>query len=185
MLRYEQTTEQDLSEMARMFRQFLNNGEGVEAYLREGLQTPGYIGVKCMDDDTMVAVLTAKPGVEFTCPKPALCERIARRWPGKKIYTGEMVTVLPAYRGRGIAKAMTLRWADAMRRLGGEYLMLELWHKKDGDEPASGMLKYIGEVEASWSFPRFYADLGRYGMTCPDCAPGPCTCGATVVILRL
>ena len=185
MLRYESVVEGDLPQMASIFRRYLNGGEGVESYLLEGMRTPGYVGIKCTDDGRMVAVITAKPGIEFTCPKPELTERIQRRWPGKKIYTGEMVTVLPEYRGRGIAKAMTLQWADAMRQNGGEYLMLELWDKKNGDEPASGMLKYIGEVEASWSFPHFYEDLEKYGMTCPDCAPGPCTCGATVAIVRL
>ena len=185
MLVYERTTEQDLPEMAAIFRAFLNDGEEVEEYLRKGMETPGYIGIKCMDGDRMVAVLTAKPGVEFTYPKPEISAEIARRWPGKVIYTGEMVTVLPQYRGRGIARTMTLQWAEAMRQAGGEYLMLELWNKKDGDEPASGMLKYIGTVEESWHFPDFYKDLHKYGMSCPDCAPGPCTCGATVVMVKL
>lgn len=185
MLHYEKTTLQDLPEMADIFRKFLNDGEGVEDYLRSGMQTPGYVGVKCMDDDKLVAVLTAKPGVEFTYPKPEISEKIAQLWPDKRIYTGEMVTVLPAYRGRGIAKTMTLKWAEAMRQAGGEYLMLELWDKKNGDEPASGMLKYIGTVESTWNFPDFYKDLHKYGMSCPDCAPGPCTCGATVVMVKL
>ena len=185
MLRYDRTTEKDVPQMAKIFRQFLNDGKGVEEYLLEGVRMPGYVGIKCMDDDRMVAVLTAKPGVEFTFPKPELSDEISRRWAGKMIYTGEMVTVLPEYRGRGIARTMTLQWVDAMRQLGGEYLMLELWDKKNGDEPASGMLKYIGTVEASWSFPDFYKDLHKYGLTCPDCAPNPCTCGATVVMIRL
>ena len=110
---------------------------------------------------------------------------ILERWKGKRFYTGEMVTVLPAYRGQGVARTMTLQWAQAMRESGGEYLMLELWDKKDGDVPASGMIKYIGTLEESWVIPDFYKDLHKYGMTCPDCSPGPCTCGATVAVIRL
>ena len=185
MIRYEETTEEDLPLMAKIFRTYLNDGDGIEEYLRAGMQTPGYVGLKCMDDDRFVGVLTAKPGIEFTYPKPEISRMISERWPGKKIYTGEMVTVLPQYRGRGIARTMTLKWADLMRRKGGEYLLLELWNKKDGDIPASGMLKYIGKLEESWEFPDFYKDLHLYGMTCPDCGPGICTCGATVVIVRL
>lgn len=184
-LRYERTAMADLEDMASLFRRFLNDGEGVEAYLKEGLEAPGYVGIKCMDGEKLIAVLTARPGVEFTYPQPELTRAILTRWGGKRIYTGEMVTVLPAYRGRGIARTMTLKWAQAMRDAGGEYLMLELWDKKNGDEPASGMLKYIGTLEESWSFPDFYKDLHKYGMTCPDCGPGVCTCGATVVMVRL
>lgn len=171
--------------MADLFRRFLIEDAGAEEYLREGMNMPGYIGIKCADDDKMVAVLTARLGVEFTYPKPELTDTILTRWANKKIYTGEMVTVLPEYRGRGIAKTMTRQWAQAMRDAGGEYLMLELWDKKNGDEPASGMIKYIGTLEESWSIPDFYKDMHTYGMVCPDCGPGVCTCGATVVMIRL
>lgn len=185
MLRYERTGPADLKEMAAIFRTYLNGGEGVEDYLREGLAMPGHIGVKCMDGDKMAAVLTARPGIDFTYPKPEIEQRILARWGGKKIYTGEMVTVLPEYRGRGIARTMTKMWAGAMREAGVEYLMLELWDKRDGDEPAKGMIKYVGTLEEAWSFPDFYSELDRYGMTCPDCGPGKCTCGATVAMIRL
>lgn len=185
MLEYKPLTQADLPGMAEIFRKFLNDGPEVEDYLRQGMEMPGYVGIKCTDGQVLAAVLTARPGVEFTYPKPELEEMILERWKGKRFYTGEMVTVLPAYRGQGVARTMTLQWAQAMRENGGEYLMLELWDKKDGDVPASGMIKYIGTLEESWVIPDFYKDLHKYGMTCPDCSPGPCTCGATVAVIRL
>jgi len=186
MLHYETVTIADLSDMAHIFKNFLNDGDNVTNYLRTGLEMPGYIGVKCMDDDRTVAVLTARPGIDFTYPKPELEKAIAARWAGKNIYSGEMVTVLPEYRGKGIARSMTLLWADRMREAGGDYLLLELWDKKSGDEPASGMIKYIGALEQEWVFTDFYKDLHLYGMSCPDCGKGnPCTCGATVAMIAL
>ena len=163
MLHYEKTTLQDLPEMADIFRKFLNDGEGVEDYLRSGMQTPGYVGVNCMDDDKLVAVLTAKPGVEFTYPKPEISEKIAQLWPDKRIYTGEMVTVLPAYRGRGIAKTMTLKWAEAMRQAGSAnpLMLLDEIDKVSADyrgDTASALLEVL-DGEQNVKFRDHYVEI--------------------------
>ncbi len=185
MLHYDKVTLQDLPQMAELFRKYLNDGARVEEYLEAGFHMPGYIGMTCKDGDKLVGVITARPGVEFTIPKPEINKMIDERYPNKKIYTGEMVAVEPEYRGLGISKNLHIQWADEMRAAGGEYVLLELWLKHDGDVPAGGTVKYVGTMEECWTFPDFYKGLEAYGMTCADCAPNPCTCGAVVIVVRL
>lgn len=176
----------DLAAMTALYTTYLNDGEPIIRHLREAMANPGYIGVKCLDGDTMAGVLTAIPGIDFTYPHPKLEQRIEKRWGRHRLYSMDMVLVQPEYQGQGIARILASHLRSHL--LGAEVrtLIVEMWNPlRHGDRPAEGILKYLGNCCELWECPDFYKELYDKGMTCPDCGEGPCRCGATIGIVDL
>ncbi len=185
MLVYSNITSDDFAPMLALYERFLNAGEGISRHLGESMNTPGYLGVKCMDSDVMAGVISAAPGIEFTCGHEDIAAQIQARWRGKSVYTGDMLAVLPEYRGRGIARKLSESWREELMRHGCEILILEGWRRtNEGDVPMSGILKYLGEHTTFGEYPDFYIESERYGVVCPECGKH-CRCGARICVVEI
>ena len=185
MLIYSEVTIEDFGPMLALYERFLNAGEGTWRHLGKSMNAPGYAGVKCMDGDVMAGVISAEPGVGFTCGHEDLAAQIEERWRGKSVYTGDMLVVLPEYRGRGIARRLSEAWREMLISRGCEILVIEGWHRsREDDVPMTGILKYIGRSITLGEYPDFYQQSERYGVLCPECG-AHCRCGATICVIEL
>lgn len=183
---YGQPEAEDESAITEMYETYLNAGASIRGYVREGLQDDGFVGVKCVDSDTgrMVGILCARPGIQFTCDHPELVEIIQKRWGTKGIYTGDMLIVDPAYRGRGIAAKMAVLLKEGLMRRHAVCMVMEQWLRyKEGDVPALNPMKHAGEAVVITIDRHFYKDLADYGLTCPECGAN-CRCGALISVLE-
>ena len=185
MLTYSKVTKDDFGATVDLYEKYLNAGEGIREYLRKSFMLENYVGYKCCDDGRMIGIFSARPGVYFTYEHAELEAMIRRRWP-KDIYSGDMLVVEEAYCGQGIAHRLTRGCCDLVKEAGGKHLLVELWLKPDGEEPAGGIVKDMGTgiFEAKWTIPDFYKDMHLYGMTCPRCG-ARCVCGAIVGVVQL
>lgn len=177
---------EDLPAMTALYTRYLNDGEPIIKHLREAMAHPGYIGMKCVDGDTIAGVMAAIPGIDFTYPHPELEQRIRSRWGNTCLYSMDMILVQPMYRGNGIARTLAVNLRRQLSETGVNTLIIEMWNsRKEGNRPAQGVLKYLGRSLELWYYPDFYKDLYNKGMSCPDCGDGPCLCGATIAIVDL
>lgn len=176
----------DLATITSLYTTYLNDGEPIVRHLQEMMAHRGYIGVKCLDGETVAGVLTAIPGVDFTYSHPDLEQRILKRWLNVKIYSMDMVLVQPQYQGQGIARKLAGHLRNRLLEEGVQMLIVEMWNPmRHGDRPAEGIIKYLGNCCELWDYPNFYKELYTKGMTCPYCGEGPCRCGATIGIVAL
>lgn len=186
MLIYDKLSLDDLDNMSELYELYLNSGPSISGWLREGLTESGYVGLKCLDGERMVGVISARPGVEFTCGHEDISSLIKQRWAGYQLYTGDMMAVLPAYRNQGIARELARGFKDELIRNGCERLVLEEWHRSLTDDiPASGVHKYFGKYELVGKYNDFYRDIGKYGLACPECGGSSCRCGAYICVITL
>lgn len=176
----------DLAAMTALYTTYLNGGEPIVRHLREAVSHPGYIGVKCLDGETMAGVLTAIPGIDFTYPHPELEQRIQKQWGSAKLYSMDMLLIQPQYQGQGIAHKLAVHLCSYLLEAEVEIIIVEMWNPlRHGERPAEGILKYLGNCRELWDYPDFYKELYAKGMTCPDCGEGSCRCGATIGIVTL
>jgi GNAT superfamily N-acetyltransferase len=192
MLTYSRTTAGDAAVIARLYKRYLNDGDNVAVWMEEGFHKPGFCGVKCLDDDELVGVMSARPGVDFTCGHHELVREIETKWKDCTIYTADVGIVLPSHRRRGIAKTLAAWLRECLIEIGCTHVVTELWmrgREDTGDEHRSQILslflKCWGEMYNLGKFPDFYSELGKYGMTCPYCGGEDCVCGATIGVFAL
>ena len=185
MLKYGSLELCDLDEINNLYERYLNSGKCIKGWLREGLQTPGYCGVKCTDGDKIVGAFSARPAIEFTCGHEELVRRISEQWSGHRIYTVDMLAVLPEYRGQGVARELAKRLREKMLQNGCQEFVVEAWRRsKENDTPMSGVLKYFGRQMVVGVYDDFYKDIRKYGIVCPECGE-ICRCGAEVTVVEL
>ena len=176
----------DLAAITALYTTYLNDGEPIIRHLREAMAHPGYIGMKCLDGETIAGVVTAIPGIDFTYPHPELEQRIQSQWGNIKLYSMDMILVQPRYQGQGIARTLAVHLRSQLIEAKIQTLIVEMWNPlRRGNRPAEGVLKYLGKCIELWECPDFYKDLYTKGMTCPDCGKGPCRCGAIIAIVDL
>jgi GNAT superfamily N-acetyltransferase len=185
-------TREDADSVSRLYEEYLNGGGDIAQWLDSGLRMPGYCGVKCVEGGQLVGIVSARPGVEFTCGHHGLVREIEARWSGHKLYTADMGLVVPSHRGRGIAKTLMGLARDALLELGCSHIVAELWLRGapgGSREHSSPILPIVrecwGELIEVGEFPDFYRELKEYGMTCPYCGAGDCVCGAAVYVAEL
>ena len=184
MLSYETIQPGDERVMTEMYERYLNAGPAVAAYIREGFDTGGCLGVKCVLDGELIGVFTARSGIQFTCGHEDIAERIAGRFPAR-VVTGDMLVVLPEYRSQGIARRLTELLRRQLLDTGAEYFVAEMWIRSiEHDIPARGSVNHLGCVVFEEVHPLFYAGLGLQGLTCPECGER-CVCSALVRVMRL
>lgn len=187
MLMYMPPDLADADAITALYEEHLNAGDSVRDYVRTGLEDEGYLGVKCVDQETgaMVGILSARPGIEFTYPHPELEERIRSRWGTRGVYTADMLIVDPAYRGKGVANEMMGCLREGLCEKRVVCMVLEAWiRSQEHDIPAQGAFQHLGEGEVLAVDHAFYKDLARYQMTCPECG-AHCRCGAVISVIDL
>ncbi len=170
--------------MTALYEQYLNGGSSVSDYIKDGFELGNIIGVKCVYEDKIVGVFTARPGIQFTCGHEDLVLRIAELFK-ENIVSGDMIVVLPEFRGKGIAREMTAQLLKMLLDRGYKYFVAEMWnHADDHDMPAFGSVKRLGSVVFEEAHELFYADLYKQGLTCPECGIY-CKCSALVSVIKL
>lgn len=185
MLIYREPELADEDAITEMYEKYLNSGESVRAYIREGLEHKGFVGVKCEDSETgkLVGILCARPGIQFTCAHPELERIIYRRWGKEGIYTGDMLVVDSAYRGQGIATNLAVRLRKALIERNAVCMVMEQWlRSKERDVPAMNPMRNAGDAILIAVDQSFYKDMAKYGLTCPECGT-ECRCGAVVSVI--
>lgn len=184
MLIYERPVPADEEAITRMYETYLNAGPSIRAYVREGLENEGLVGIKCTDTDTgkLVGIIASRPGLEFTYPHPELEAEIMARWGDEGAYSSDVMIVDPAYRHQGVAKELTLRLREGLITRRAAYIAMELWIRPDGVIPALHPVHYLGEPTVVTVSRDFYKDLGKHGLTCPECGTD-CRCGAMIAVI--
>lgn len=185
MLIYTDPEREDEDVITEMYETYLNAGDSIRGYVREGLEDERFVGVKCVDSDNgrMVGILTARPGIQFTCEHPELVKIIEKRWGTEGVYTGDMLIVDPAYRGRGIAVTMALQLRRRMEERGAVCMVMEQWlRSRERDVPAMHPMQKAGDAILITVDRNFYRDLAKYGLTCPECGD-VCRCGAVISVM--
>lgn len=187
MLAYSSLRPEDAKHLTALYEEFLNGGESIGPWLLAGLEDPDYCGAKCVDQGRMVGAFSARPGVEFTCGQTRLAEQIQSRYHGQRLFTADMLTTLEDYRGHGIARRLALTLRRQLVAKGCQKLVIEAWHRSAKDDmPVMGVVKYLSKcVETFGSYDDFYADIGAYGLTCPECGGSLCHCGADILVLDI
>lgn len=187
MLSYEKPNLSDLDAITALYCRFLNSGAAVRDYIREGLENPAFVGVKCVDTEKnlLVGIVSMRPGIEFTCGHEELVKEIRDRWGTEGVYTGDMLVVLPEYMGQGIGRKLSVLADEELKRRGVRYLVKEEWRRAtEADVPAYKAMSHFGNRVVVSDDPHFYKDLPKYGLTCPKCGAN-CTCGAIVSVVEL
>ena len=185
MLEYSHLELSDFENVKHLYTKYLNGGEEIEQWILDGLIDTTCSGVKCMDGDRMVGMISARRGIEFTCGHQELVDLIAERYKDYTIFTGDMLFVHPDYRGMHIAQNL----ASGMRRNliaeGCERLVVEGWHRSEEDDvPVEGIRPYLCKsYDLIGLFEDFYKDIKAHGITCPECGSEICYCGAKVMVL--
>ena len=184
MLEYLDLQSGDIDEMSELYEKYLNAGENIKAWISEGMNGPGYCGVKCVDGNKMIGVFSARPAVEFTCGHEDIVDLICERWRGLLLYTGDMLVVAPEYRRQGVARELTERLHRSLVQKGCQCFVAEEWHRfVEKDVPADDVLKYLGRKVIVGRYDDFYKNLGMHGLTCPECGTS-CCCGAIVSVFE-
>ena len=185
MLVYLDPVPEDEAAITNMYEVYLNAGPAIREQVHEQLLDPGFIGVKCVDTDrdAIVGILCAHPGIHFTCAHPELERVIEKRWGKAGVYTGDMLVVDPAYRGHGVASKMAKELRRKMRAGGAVCMVMEQWlRSKEKDVPAMNPMRDAGDPILIAVDQRFYRDLSKYGLTCPECGED-CECGAVISVI--
>lgn len=184
MLMYERAELADAPAITRMYETYLNEGPSIADYVRQGLEDPRMVCIKCVDTDTgaLVGIIGSRPGPEFTYPHPELEEEIKARWGPEGIYSSDVMIVNPAYRGRGVSRELTVQLREGLKAVGARAIAMELWIRPDGEIPALRSARHLGEAVVVARSEDFYRDLARYGLRCPVCG-SHCRCGALIAVV--
>lgn len=190
MLEYKKLGFSDEDIATEYYETYLNAGPSVRDYIRTGLRTEGFVGYKCVDTETgkTIGVMSARPGIEFTCDHPELVEMVEERWGTQGVYTVDLQVVEPAYRKHGVGKQLAVLLQQGLRENHAVCMVLELWIRHwEHDVPA------LHNMQNAWGDTNivtltvvddFYKNLADYGLTCPECGTD-CKCGALIAVLVL
>lgn len=190
MLDYKRLTPSDEDIVTQYYETYLNSGPSIRGYVRTGLNAPGFVGFKCVDTETgkFVGMISARPGIEFTCEHPELVAMVEDRWGKEGLYSGDMIVVDPAYRKHGVGRQLAILLREGLRENHAVCMVMELWLRhREGDVPA------LHPLQNAWKdfniitltvVKNFYKDLADYGLTCPECGT-ECKCGALIAALVL
>ena len=190
-LQYANTSPNDFEELNRLYQEYLNGGEYISNWLKEGLSMPGYFGVKCTDGGRIAGAVTIRPGISFTYGHSELADEITLQYKDKELFTVDMFAVEPEYRRNGVASLLCCGLREELARRNVDLLLLEAWYPwaEDADlspPPAVGIFeKYVGGLAAYGDYPEFYKDLYLVGISCSECGGKPCTCGAKICIITV
>ena len=186
MLIYKEVEREDEDVITEMYETYLNAGNPIRGHVREGLQCEDYMGYKCVDTETgkLVGIISAKPGLDFTCGHPELVEQIHQKWGTQGLYSSDIMIVDPAYRKHGIARELAIQLKKGLMEKHAVCLVMELWIRStDGDVPALHPLRDIWEMTTLTIDREFYKNLADYGLTCPLCG-AECHCGAMITVME-
>lgn len=185
MFHYKKVEALDIPDMIKLYKIYLNDGEIIDEQITKDFYTDGFIGIKCVDEhNKMIGVVSAFPGVEFTCGHEALVEEIKALYKGHCIYTTEMIVVIPEFRHLNIGEQMINHFHVALDRTKADYFITELWKEPSGRVPGRLITNILGGEVKHYSIPLFYEALASYGLTCPICGD-TCVCGAEISIIDL
>jgi len=183
---YEALSINDLNEAGRLYGQYLNGGDAVCGWVRGWFESPRFTGVKCVADGAIAGIISAKAGVEFTCGHEDIVGFVKERWAGYDLFTLDMNIVLPEFRSKGVGTNLALKLRGNLRGFGCERLVVEDWiPKKQARRLNLGVYEYLGPHVDVGEYPDFYRDLGKFGMTCPECGSAGCVCGAVVSVIDI
>lgn len=187
MLRYSEIDASDGERMTLLYKTYLNDGETVQDWFEAGLSQGDYAGAKCMDAERAVGVFSARPGIEFTCGHEDIVRQLEETYRGEKIFTADMLAVLPEYRGHGVARQLAWGLRDSLKKHGCEKLIVEAWERSiKHDTPVGGVVKYLSpHIKVFGEYLDFYQNLAQYSLTCPECGGSDCKCGALVLVLDI
>lgn len=190
MIEYGKLERGDEDVVTQFYETYLNSGPSIRDYVHRGLEAEGFVGYKCVDTETgrFVGMISARPGIEFTCDHPELVEMVKEKWGTRGVYTGDMIVVDPAYRKHGVGRQLAVLLRQGLRENHAVCMVMELWLRyQEGDVPA------LHPLQNAWKdfnivdlcvVKDFYKNLADYGLTCPECGSN-CKCGALICALVL
>ena len=181
---YEAVTPEDTDEVAALYGEYLNSGIPMQIHEREALLSPDYLGYKAVWNGTIVGLLSATKGLEFTYPHPELEKRIKDFLEDRPVYTADAIIVRENFRHHEVMKWLSRELIPRLYETGYRYLAVEMWVHPDGETPAAKAAGFWGDKVYEEAIPDFYRDLKKYKMVCPLCGE-ICRCGARINIFRI
>jgi GNAT superfamily N-acetyltransferase len=100
----------------------------------------------------------------------------------EKVGSFEALAVEPAWRHRGLGRALTTAALEWMWSQGCDAVLTLSWRSGAGDASA-GLFRHLGFREGRTVNRFYYEESVRDGWICPVCH-GPCTCAATAFWLH-
>ncbi len=183
-MEYSALTREDLPELVRLYKQYLNGGDFIEQEAVRAFDSGIYFGVKAEENGQIAGLLGFREELELTYPHPALEEELLGVLGAHRFCSVDCLLVLPEYRGHGLSHGLALRGRQELLDRGIELVQAEIWIYPDGQSPAREPLETLGEVFWQRREDRFYPKLKEYGMTCPLCGED-CRCGAWIDVMNV
>lgn len=175
----------DFNDLDALYETYLNGGVKIREHLAKDFSSSGYLGIKCLTESGALAgMASSKPGIDFTVSRPQLEAKLKALCGNRRVYTGDMTVVLPAYRKQGVSHGLARRMIDMLEASGTEMYLTELWIHPDGFIPAEKLYAKFGKTVYSEDIPMFYKQLQRDGVVCPICGAA-CRCGARASLLDI
>lgn len=171
----------DLAELVRLHALYLNYGEGIHAHFAAVLADPTSVAVKAVCQGRMVGLDIYTRGVALSGGHADLCGQILSVTGEAEVYTGDALLVVPAWRGKGVDRALHRASRRLLAAHGAVYVLYELWVHPDGRVPARRTLAQF-ERRIDFGLHRnFYVDFDHYGYFCPLCG-AKCRCSARLYL---
>lgn len=183
MIRFGEVEKNDMEEIIRIYEEYLNSGDYIRQDIIKNFGTDGYFGYKACCDGKIVGVISARQGMSLTYPHADIEEEIYSYTKGHKVYTPDMLVVLPQYRRQKIAGRLVSKMRERLLLTGQELALTELWIYPDGSIPAKTAIGTLGKVIFEKKIPDFYKENGKYNISCPVCGKN-CKCGALIQIFQ-
>lgn len=184
MICYGDVERTDMVEIIRIYEEYLNSGDYIRQDIIKSFGSDGYFGYKAYCDGKIAGVISGRQGMSLTYPHPDIEEEIRSYTKGHKVYTPDMLVVLPEYRRQKIAGYLVGKMREWMLLTGQELALTELWIYPDGSIPAKTAIGTLGKVIFEKRVPDFYKENDKYSISCPVCGKN-CKCGALIRIFQL
>ncbi len=184
MICYGEVEKTDREEIIRIYEEYLNSGEYIRKDIEDHFGSDGYFGYKACCDGKIAGVISGRKGMALTYPHPVIEEEIRSCTKEHKVYTPDMLVVLPRYRRQKIAGYLVGKMREWLLLTGQELALTELWIYPGGSIPAKAAIGHLGKVIFEKTVPDFYKENGKYNISCPICGKN-CKCGALIQIFQL
>ena len=174
----------DIDELLELYRKHLNDGEKLLSSMRKACERGLYFGSKAVEDNVIKGIFTFQRDIVFTYPHPDIMERVMKAVENRETVTVDSLLVLPEMRGQGIARSLSERNKELLRKNGNELVLAESWIYPDGRAPSLDIYENMGKVIFKEEVPMFYSDSNKYGISCPICGEH-CKCGANILLIDI
>ena len=174
----------EVEEIVALTCAHMTDGDAIADEVRKSVAEGNLYAYKVIEEGETIGFISFKEGIEFTVPHPDIEEEIGKMYGDKRVFYGDAVWVSPKARNKGIGTKLLHIMYDGLIEAGADYLMNEYWVYPGGKSTILPLSNVFGEPLYHKKVPGFYAELDKYGMSCPICGKN-CKCSAEIIIYSM